>query len=290
MSVRIIAHRGARDVAPENTLASVRAALALEVDAIEFDVDLTADNRAILVHQETLVLDSSGTKLELARADEARAWTQGCSCRDLVRIDAGSWFDERWKEERIPELSAVLALPSNRHVFQVELKDPFFWRSGEENRRASAVQTEKILEAVLHQLEAARSAGRGIEILSFNHHLLARAAELAPRIPRVLALWTDVMGDFERHLEERAGSVSDYVVVAEPMAFGVPDVVRIVEARGLACGIYEVSPDANAMHRHTPDHFAARRQVWSALAERGVRSITTDFPAECCRWRADTNF
>jgi len=50
----IIGHRGARGLAPENTIASFRAALAAKVDAIEFDVRVTLDNVPVVVHDEYL--------------------------------------------------------------------------------------------------------------------------------------------------------------------------------------------------------------------------------------------
>lgn len=46
----IIGHRGAKGLAPENTLASLEKALALGVLMIEIDVQVTADNIAVLHH------------------------------------------------------------------------------------------------------------------------------------------------------------------------------------------------------------------------------------------------
>ena len=50
----IIAHRGARRLAPENTLAAARLAREMGADAWELDVNLTADGRLALVHDDTL--------------------------------------------------------------------------------------------------------------------------------------------------------------------------------------------------------------------------------------------
>lgn len=46
----VIAHRGAKGLAPENTLESLRAGLSAGADMLEFDVRLTADKQAILCH------------------------------------------------------------------------------------------------------------------------------------------------------------------------------------------------------------------------------------------------
>ena len=49
----LVAHRGASDVAPENTMAAVESALHAGVDAIEIDVQRTADGVPVLVHDDT---------------------------------------------------------------------------------------------------------------------------------------------------------------------------------------------------------------------------------------------
>jgi len=48
--LKIVGHRGARGLAPENTLAAIDKALEHQVDEIEIDVRITADNIAVLAH------------------------------------------------------------------------------------------------------------------------------------------------------------------------------------------------------------------------------------------------
>jgi glycerophosphoryl diester phosphodiesterase len=50
----IAAHRGGAALWPENSLAAFRGALALGVDALEFDVHLTADGEPVVIHDATL--------------------------------------------------------------------------------------------------------------------------------------------------------------------------------------------------------------------------------------------
>lgn len=52
--MKIIGHRGARGLAPENTLAGFKKALGLGVDMIEFDVRVTSDNVPVLNHNRTI--------------------------------------------------------------------------------------------------------------------------------------------------------------------------------------------------------------------------------------------
>ena len=77
----VIAHRGDKTNFPENTAASFDAALALGVDAIEFDVRLTRDGQAVVIHDPTLERTTDGH-------GEVRAH----SLRELRRFDAGARF------------------------------------------------------------------------------------------------------------------------------------------------------------------------------------------------------
>lgn len=52
--MQIIGHRGAAGLAPENTIAAIKAGLAAGVDAIEFDIRATADGHLVLSHDASL--------------------------------------------------------------------------------------------------------------------------------------------------------------------------------------------------------------------------------------------
>ena len=91
----IIAHRGARTLAPENTLAALRKAAALGAEMVEVDIHLTRDGIAALVHDSDLRRCS----------DAASRWPRGSSYDvgdhdwdDVRQLDAGSWFaDAGWE-------------------------------------------------------------------------------------------------------------------------------------------------------------------------------------------------
>ncbi len=51
---KIIGHRGARNLWPENSLTGFRNALRLGVDAIEFDVHLTDSGELLVIHDAAL--------------------------------------------------------------------------------------------------------------------------------------------------------------------------------------------------------------------------------------------
>jgi len=60
---RVIAHRGFSGIAPENTLAAVRAAIEVGADMVEVDVTMTADGHVVCLHDETLDRTTDGQGL-----------------------------------------------------------------------------------------------------------------------------------------------------------------------------------------------------------------------------------
>lgn len=106
-----IAHRGGRSLAPENTLAAIRAGMATGVDVVEIDVHQTLDSVVVLSHDETLDRCTDGH----GRIDET-------TYAEIQRLDAGSWFGAQYTGERIPTLDEALGLVDGRCTLWIELK------------------------------------------------------------------------------------------------------------------------------------------------------------------------
>jgi glycerophosphoryl diester phosphodiesterase len=92
----LCAHRGAGKLAPENTLASLRLGHAHGYRMAEFDVKLSADGVAFLLHDATLDRTTNAP----GRADQ-RTW------RELSQLDAGSWHSPAYAGEPLPTLAAI---------------------------------------------------------------------------------------------------------------------------------------------------------------------------------------
>src|SRR5512143_1463332 len=92
----VFAHRGASAHAPENTLAAFELALAQDADAIELDVKLTADGQAVVIHDPTL-----------NRTTGSQGSVKNMSLAELKSLDAGSYFSETYRGEKIPTLEEV---------------------------------------------------------------------------------------------------------------------------------------------------------------------------------------
>lgn len=98
-AVEIIAHRGFSARAPENTLASLRAAIEAGADAVELDLHVAACGTPVLFHDAMLSRTTNG-------AGPLRRLTFA----ELRLLDAGAWFSADFSGERIPSFAEALDL------------------------------------------------------------------------------------------------------------------------------------------------------------------------------------
>jgi glycerophosphoryl diester phosphodiesterase len=117
-----VAHRGASDEAPENTLAAIRRAIALGADMVEIDVQRTRDGVLVLLHDTTLVRTTNAREVFPTRGP----WRVADFAFDeLRRLDAGSWKGRGFAGERIPSLTEALEVIDERSAgLLLELKAP----------------------------------------------------------------------------------------------------------------------------------------------------------------------
>ncbi len=113
----ILGHRGSPVEAPENTLVSLRRALELGLDGVEYDLHGCASGEPVLIHDETL-----------DRTTDGRGLVADLTLPELAGIDAGGWFHRRFLGEPLPLLEEALVLEGNESgsfpQHMIELKDP----------------------------------------------------------------------------------------------------------------------------------------------------------------------
>ena len=98
-------------MAPENTRAAIHRAMEIGVDAIEMDVRLTKDRKVVVFHDRKLDRTSTGTGPVGAH-----------TLSEMKSLDVGSWYDSRFKGERVLTLEEAFGeLPSDFPVY-VEAK------------------------------------------------------------------------------------------------------------------------------------------------------------------------
>lgn len=179
---RVIAHRGGGTLAPENTLAGMRHARERGFSAVEFDVMLARHAVPVLMHDDTLERTTNGHG---ALPDSSAA--------ELARLDAGSWFAERFAGEPVPGLEAAASLCMTLDLFcNVEIKP---WAPGGD---AVAAQTGRIVAADCARLWQATPAK--VLLSSFAPAALAAARQSAPQLARA-ALFDAVPANWRDQLE-----------------------------------------------------------------------------------------
>lgn len=156
----VVAHRGASVEYPENTIEAFEAAIELGADAVEFDVRMTADGHAVVMHDPDVSRTTDGTGLVSEMTlDEIR--TLG-----------------------VPTLEEALACLSGRAAADIEIKnlpgEPGF-----------TPEREAAVEATLTALDAAAFSGQVI-VSSFNPASIAHSRALRPDVPTGLLTQYDV--------------------------------------------------------------------------------------------------
>ena len=110
----IIAHRGESYDAPENTHASINLAWKRNDDAVEIDLQLTKDERIVVIHDKSTL--RTGGKLKRISSN---------TYDNLLQVEIGKFKGRKWKYERIPLLDDVIdKVPKNKILF-TEVKSDY---------------------------------------------------------------------------------------------------------------------------------------------------------------------
>ena len=109
--MEIIAHRGFSDERPENTIASFDHALESGFPYLELDVHLSLDDVLYVIHDDTIDRTTNGT-----------GFIKDINSDAINVLDAGSWFDKNYSDQRIPTLESILIRYQGKaHIF-IEMK------------------------------------------------------------------------------------------------------------------------------------------------------------------------
>lgn len=218
----LIAHRAGAGVAPEQTLAAVRRALADGATAMEIDVQLTSDGELVVLHDGTLARTTNVEEVFPARAP----WNlRDFTLAEIKQLDAGSWFGAQFAGEEVPTLDEVIAELSGRAHLVVEVKEP------------GALGNEQVDERLLEELaggplKTMADAGQ-LSFSSFDAVWLG-----------TFAAQTDVPVGVLTTLAPTATQLHDWSTWAEevhPNVFlsGKP-VIDAVRARGMTSSIWTI--------------------------------------------------
>ena len=258
----VIAHRGARSVAPENTLAAARKAVEIGADMWELDVSVTADGELFLMHDDTL---DRTCNVEEVFPDRKPWNVKDFTLAEIRRLDCGQWFNikdpfkqieagkvsledqQAYKGEKAPTLQEALEFTKvNNWAVNIEIKQ-------QPDEATARLAVEKTVALVA---EFGMDDGRQVVISSFEHDYLKQVSELNGQIP-VQVLTSEIIQDLEQYLTNYGtryinpkSSVWSYQQIKE------------LSAKGIAFNVWTVNDEL----------------VMKALINSDVNGIITDFP------------
>ena len=182
-----IAHRGARSLAPENTLLAARKGLEAGADLWETDLAVTRDEQLILLHDDLLLRT---TNVRQRYPDRAQSAFTTFSLTEIRALDAGSWFVNTDPFGQIG--AGALSLADQlacRHVKVPTLEEALVftlehdWQINLELKALPSPMSDfPIVAKVLAMLDRLGFPSDRIVISSFQHRWLEEVQALDPRL------------------------------------------------------------------------------------------------------------
>ncbi|QYR23159.1 glycerophosphodiester phosphodiesterase [Paenibacillus sp. sptzw28] len=231
-----VAHRGASGYAPENTMAAFEKSVEMKADYLELDVQLSQDGRLVVIHDTTVDRTTDGTGL-----------VGSLTFDQLRQLDAGSFFSEAFKGEKIPSLEEVLDAYRGRIGILIEIKASYLYPGIEEK-----------VAAALRDRDMDKPNNAKIIVQSFEFESVKKFHALLPDIP------VGVLTSGYHHLTDAMlTEFSTYADYINPnLAYVNAELVERVHRLGMGVMAWTVRN---------------RSQV-QPLLDAGVDGIITDYP------------
>ena len=235
---QVIAHRGGRAHAPENTIEAMRLGIADGADALELDVRLSADGEVVVIHDPTVDRTTNKTgEVQRMTLAELRSLDAGCRFRGQSGIAAEP------ATHRIPTLDEVLSAFPQTPVL-IEIKAPL-----------AAAPTRRLIEKHGAQSRCLVDGYSSIALQVFRGSRIARG----PGQNGIVEMLAKSLAGASSPVPDEVGALS-----LPPTYYGVPlplrHFVRMMRSAGKPTHIWTVNDPAEA------------RKLWAL----GVSGIITD--------------
>ena len=199
-----IGHRGAMGHEPENTLLSIRKAIALGVDAVEIDV-YNLEGHLVVIHDRDLSRTTNGT-----------GYLEQSSFAQVRSLDAG-------KGEQVPTLEEVFNTVNHQAVVDIELK--------------GSNTAKLVVDLIQNYLETGWSYGDFV-VSSFNHYELNQVKAICPGIITGMIIY----GLPWEFLSSAQQLKADLIIPS--LEYVTPNLVQSIHQQGLRTWVYTVNqPD-----------------------------------------------
>jgi len=256
----VIAHRGFRGIAPENTLVAAQKGFDAGADMWELDVAASSDGELVVMHDTTLVRTTDAS----VRFPSRSPWNvYDFTLGELKSLDAGSWYSRtdpflqikagRIGAEELQSFSG-LRIPTLREA--LELTKRLGWRVNIEIKDATGFACDAwIVEktvALVKELDMVHS----VLISSFNHTYLKRAKKAEPSI--------DVAALIDKPLKDPVTTLKELGAIALNPNEKHLDEATVKAVRAAGFGVLPWTVNAPAR--------------MASLVAWGVTGIITDFP------------
>jgi len=238
----VIAHRGASGYAPENTLASIKKALEFKPDYIEIDVHYSKEKEVMVLHDHTLERTSNGK-------GDVTDYTKA----ELQAFDAGAWFGEEFKGEKIPTLAEIVEAINGQSILLIEVKKGKDYYIGIEQKIDSIIK--------------AHNATAWCEVQSFYDHYVEGFIAIQPdyKIHKLIVgdiSWLPLYIDHKPRFGNPYGWGNKVAGINPSRKFASQGFINKLHEKGYTCFSYTVNEPEDI----------------KKLIERGIDGIITNYP------------
>jgi glycerophosphoryl diester phosphodiesterase len=274
----LVAHRGASAYAPEHTLEAYRLAVAQGADFVEQDLQITKDGTLVCLHDLTLERTTNVEEVFPGRYREEesngvtrRRWyVSDFTWKEIQRLDAGSWFSEKFKGAKVPSWQEAIEEMRGKAGLFPETKAPEVY-----GRRG--FDMERLVLAALKRNRLDRPGAdprTPVIIQSFSAASLRKmAVELKTALPLVLLVGEEEPGQWLspaglKEVKEFAAGIGP----AKKLLDSNPTVVRWAHDAGLTVTPYTFKSSATGRFKNV------REEMAYYLHTLGVDAVFTDNP------------
>lgn len=279
----LIAHRGASGYAPEHTATAYWLALALRADFVEQDLQITKDGVLVCLHDLTLERTTNVEEVfpdrfrtdvsedQPAGGSPAKHWyVSDFTLAEIKKLDAGSWFNERFKGERVQTWQEAVDIVRGKAGLYPETKAPEVY--GKRGFDMEKLLMESLKQNKLDQPGA--DPKTPVIIQSFSAASLQKLrGEYKTHLPLVFLIHADPQGQWltEAGLK-KVKAFADGIGPNKTLLEREPKIVQWAHAAGLTVTPYTFR---SAMPGKYKD---AREEMTHFLFTLGVDALFTDNP------------
>jgi glycerophosphoryl diester phosphodiesterase len=269
----LVAHRGASGYAPEHTLEAYRLGIAQKADFIEQDLQITKDGVLVCLHDITLERTTDVEQVFPDRAtveNGAKHWyVADFTLAEIKRLDAGSWFNEKFKGARVPTFTEAIQTVRGKAGLYPETKEPEVY-----GKRGFEMEKLLLTELKKHKLEQPNADPKTpVIIQSFSPASLRRLVELNSKLTRVFLVHN---GNEKQWLNpeglKEAKKFADGIGPSKSLIEAEPKIVQWAHDLGMTVTPYTFRMGLSGKYKDV------REEMRQFLFTYGVDALFTDNP------------